>query len=606
LLYSFYKLGLTQNKGTDLADNPKVKLVIGIAFVKKKKKITYDSIRISEYKEESLYLYKRDLSGRPGLFLSGSVAQNDVKKIIDSLGKSTENQIIKDFVEKKIVWFPDGKLITNKMLSEFSNVSDDLEKIFVELISNKDKIGKDIISKIKESKPQKYLITIMPPKDNDSEFIGNIEDYVTIFNKGSLSKKTTNNQMMVCTVCNKSKIIESFTESPLPFYYSDKLTFFPDIDESQRNKGFPLCDECNIVIQKGWKYIKKSWDFGIPNLGKKSGSSIRFWLIPQLHNVEYIKKLESDRKKNLYYLNELKDLSTSLKRITEFDTGSKEVNLFLRFSSLFYSMDSNGHMRITDYIQGIFPEQLQKLLSVKKIIDEKFPYEKISTKIKNLDLSFGFPLLIYFFEGRSPQWQEQVIEILENLFTGKQTNKLLVLQVINCKIYESWKTQKPTVFFECLKGLILLEYLIRLENNQEPVSIMSKTALTPQIEQIEKFLSEHTEVLADNTSIATFGVGVCVGILLEIQTERYHKVAPFWSRLNRLDLDLDRIKEFFPQVKSYLAMYGEQDYDTIINYVGINLISKLDPFKQISTEQLNFVFSLGLSLGYLVKKDYLK
>jgi len=53
--------------------------------------------------------------------------------------------------------------------------------------------------------------------------------------------------------------------------------------------------------------------------------------------------------------------------------------------------------------------------------------------------------------------------------------------------------------------------------------------------------------LSDNNSIATFGTGVCVGILFEIQTERYQKVAPFWSRLNRLDLDLDRIKEFFPQ-----------------------------------------------------------
>jgi len=282
------------------------------------------------------------------------------------------------------------------------------------------------------------------------------------------------------------------------------------------------------------------------------------------------------------------------------------VNLFLRFSSLFYSMDSNGHMRITDYVQGIFPEQLTKLLSIKKIIDKKFPYVTISTKIKNLDLAFGFPLLVYFFEGRSPQWQEQVIEIIENVFTGRQTDKLLVLQVINRKIYESWKTQKPAVFFECLKGLILLEYLIRLENNQVIVPVMSKTALTPQIEQIEKFLSEHSEVLSDSNSVATFGTGVCVGILLEIQTERYHKVAPFWSRLNRLDLDFDRVKEFFPQVKSYLAMYGEQDYDTIINYLGANLVSKLDPTKQIAKEQLNFVFSLGLSLGYLVKRDYLK
>lgn len=413
--------------------------------------------------------------------------------------------------------------------------------------------------------------------------------------------------MMICNVCNQSKIIESFRETPLPFYFTDKPTFFPNIDESQRNKGFPLCDQCNIEIQKGWKYIKKSLDFGIPMLGKKKSGDIRFWLVPHLDNIDRIMKFEKDRQNNLFYLNELNDnLFRSIKRITKFETGSDDMNLFLRFSSLFYSFDSNGHMRITDYVQGIFPKQLQKLLSVKKVIDAKFPYEKISTKIKNIDLSFGFPLLVYFFSKRSPQWQEQVIEILENIFTGRKTDKLLILQVINDKIYDSWKAQKPGVFFECLRGLMLLEYLIRLENNQDVVPVMSKTALTTQIEQIERFLAEHSEVLSDNNSIASFGTGVCVGILLEVQTERYKKVAPYWNRLNRLDLDVERIKEFFPQVKSYLAMYDEQDYDIIINYIGANLVSKLDPSKQIPKEQLNFVFSLGMSLGYLIKRDYLK
>lgn len=606
MLDSIYKIGQTQKGGSEFTDDPKVKLVIGIAFIRKKDKIIYDSIIISDFRDKSLYLYKRDSSGKPGLFLSGTVAQNDVKTIIDSQGTSSENRIIHDFIQKKIMWFSKGKLIKNEILSEFSDVYDDLKQIFSEMESNREKIGNEIISKIKESKAQKYLITIKPPQNESSEFIGQIKDYVSIFNKGVLSKKTSHNQNMICTICNKSKIIESFTETPLPFYFTDKSTFFPNIDKSQTNKGFPLCDQCNMEIQKGWKYIKKSLDFGIPNLGKKSGD-IRFWLIPHLDHVNRIMKFEKDRQNNLFYLNELRDsLFTSIKTITKFETGSADVNLFLRFSSLFYSIDKNGHMRITDYVQGIFPEQLQKLISVKKIIDERFPYKNISQKIKNVELSFGFPLLVYFFSNRSPQWQEQVIEILENIFTGRNTDKIFVLRVINDKIYDSWKTQKSGVFFECLKGLILLEYLIRLEINQEIVSSVSKTALTTQIEQVEKFLKEHHEVLSDNNSIAAFGTGVCVGILLEVQTERYKKVAPYWNRLNRLDLDVERIKEFFPQVKSYLAMYDEQEYDTIINYLGANLISKLDSSKQIPKEQLNFVFSLGMSVGYLIKRGYIK
>lgn len=156
---------------------------------KKKDKIIYDSVRLFEFQDKSMYLYKRDNSGRPGLFLSGSVAQMDVKALIDSQGKNSEKSVVENFIQKKIMWFSKGKLIKDEILSEFPNIQDELRQMFSELASNKDKIGDEIVSQIKESKPQKYLITMMPPQNEDSEFIGKIEDYVSIFNKGALSKK---------------------------------------------------------------------------------------------------------------------------------------------------------------------------------------------------------------------------------------------------------------------------------------------------------------------------------------------------------------------------------------------------------------------------------
>jgi CRISPR-associated Csh1 family protein len=602
MLDSIYKIGLSQNGNSEFADDPNVKQIIGISFIRRKNKIQYNSVSIHEFKDKSLYLYKRDLSGRPGLFLSGTISQNDVKTILD---KNLTDKIKNDFINKKVLWFRNGKLIKNEFLSELpQQIKDDLEEIFSELELNKNKIGNEIISRLKQSKPQKYLLTIMPPHKDESVFVGQIKEYVSLFNKGVLNKKTSNNNQMICSVCNKLKVIEAFTESPLPFYYTDKPTFFPNIDSSQTNKGFPLCDDCNLEIQKGWKYIKKSLDYGVSTIGSKS-NEIRFWLIPHLNDTSLLEKLEYEQQKRNLYLNELHTLFNSLSRITQVETGSMAVNKFLRFSSLFYFMDANGHMRITDYVQGILPEQLQKLIAVKRIIDQKFPYELLTTKIKKLELIFGFPLILYFFKDRSPQWKEQVVELLSNIFTGMETNKLLVLRIINEKIHEVWKNQNSAVFYDCLRGLMLLEYLIRLENNQK-VSSMSVSSITPQIEQVEKFLAEHSEVLSDDNSRATFATGVCVGILLEVQSARYQKIAPFWNRLNRLDLDLEKIKEYFPQVKSYLAMYGIQEYDTIINFLGATQISKLDPTKKIAKEQLNFVFSLGLSLGYLIKRSYLK
>jgi hypothetical protein len=112
--------------------------------------------------------------------------------------------------------------------------------------------------------------------------------------------------------------------------------------------------------------------------------------------------------------------------------------------------------------------------------------------------------------------------------------------------------------------------------------------------------------LSDGTSRAIFATGVCVGILLEIQQQLYNKAAPFWSRLNRLNLDLERLKELFPEVKSKLSMYHEKGYDTIIDYLGVNEISKINWSSTIPEENINFVFTVGLSYGYMLKRGYLK
>jgi CRISPR-associated protein Cas8b/Csh1 subtype I-B len=112
--------------------------------------------------------------------------------------------------------------------------------------------------------------------------------------------------------------------------------------------------------------------------------------------------------------------------------------------------------------------------------------------------------------------------------------------------------------------------------------------------------------LSDATTRAIFATGVCVGILLEVQQQLYDKVAPFWNRLNRLNLDLERVKELTPEVKSKLSMYRQRRYDTIVNYLNVNEISKINWSSRISKENINFIFTVGLSYGYMLKRGYLK
>jgi hypothetical protein len=77
------------------------------------------------------------------------------------------------------------------------------------------------------------------------------------------------------------------------------------------------------------------------------------------------------------------------------------------------------------------------------------------------------------------------------------------------------------------------------------------------------------------------------------------------SRLNRLDLETEKMFSLFTEVKSKLAMYGEERFNTIINYLAVNEISRRSNISKISKDNLNLVFSIGLSYGYLLKRGYL-
>ena len=461
MLDSIYRIGKAQKSESVFADNPRVEYVIGILFVKKGNTVKYDKIEISEFQNKSLYLYKRDPSGKPGLFLSGVIQTNDIKSLIKPPIDKSEKEIAQDFTEKKIMWFQKGKLLKHK-----SNLSlerrDELDHILSELALNKNRISHEIILKLKELKPQKYLITIKPPSNGTSTFVGNIREYKLFFEKGALNKNTSNVQKMLCSVCNEQKIIEAFTERPLPFYFADKATYFPHINESQKNKGFPLCDQCYIELQKGWKYIDNSFNYNI-TLSDTKSAGIKFWLIPHLQKIDQLKKLEKDQQNKSLYLKELRDLLSNIKRITEYDTGSDDIHSFLRFSSLFYGIDDRGNMRVTNYVSGILPKYLYRLFDTKMSIEKKFPYVDLSKRNKKFDLIFGFPILVDFFEDATPQWRDQVVGLLENMFTGKKIDRMLVLQVINNRIFKLWKSQKPQdVFYECLKGLMLMGFFHKL------------------------------------------------------------------------------------------------------------------------------------------------
>ena len=276
-------------------------------------------------------------------------------------------------------------------------------------------------------------------------------------------------------------------------------------------------------------------------------------------------------------------------------------------------------MRVISYIQGIYPTRLQELFEFKEKIENKYPFSVLSQKINNMLI--GFPLLVFFYEGIRSQWKNAVISILEKMFKAEHIDIEEIINTLLYKIRELYNDAKKTKKFSfdylsktIFQGLMLLEYIISLNKQRIDMidevddSITQPTPIIKDIESIQKFISSHNNILTRPIERAIFGIGICTGILLEIQSQRYKKTAPFWNRINRFDLDINKIISLFNEIKSKLVMYGEHNYDTVINYLGVNeIISLLDlsSSQNISRERINFIFSIGLSYGYMLKREYL-
>jgi hypothetical protein len=113
LLDSIYQLGLVQKGEADnlssLLTPVSARHVIGIIFEKGdgNKKIKYQRSELREFSSPSWYLYKRDFSGRPGLFLTGNISRQDINKIkkIISDSKDVNNPEVQKFVRNKFYGF---------------------------------------------------------------------------------------------------------------------------------------------------------------------------------------------------------------------------------------------------------------------------------------------------------------------------------------------------------------------------------------------------------------------------------------------------------------------------------------------------------------------
>ena len=234
-------------------------------------------VELSANNGETKYLYHKDPSGKPGLFLSWTIPSGSVvsfQKLSKEDPKEEKGkQELQDFWEKKFSWLGkmDGeKLVTKNKLLNDARLLEMLNKdsrsflfgVLHSYAQSFQQVKKAVESKLLEYQflkgkgmnNNKLLVTIAFEKNGKIKYPSDIPPFVSLFSK-AVSGEIPDSGNFVCTVCNSSSAGELRSPYPIEFMTQDQLVYLPDGNSSKKANALALCQTCSDKLRMGQAFI---------------------------------------------------------------------------------------------------------------------------------------------------------------------------------------------------------------------------------------------------------------------------------------------------------------------------------------------------------------
>lgn len=412
-----------------------------------------------------------------------------------------------------------------------------------------------------------------------------------------------------CLICNNSAEKSTFQVNPIDFFFIDQKIYNPNGVESEGYKALPLCKKCYVNLQRGQSFIKNYLDFSISNTAG-SKSSLRFWLIPNIGDPSKVDESLTDIKKGKLGIGSVKYLCESLENIQEqlaediLDESEDIAQHLMTFNALFYHKDNNGHMRIIYSKEGIYPQRLRELTQIAKNLNKTYPYFLHNIK-------FSFTTLIEFWATTGKAiWQKELAELLGSIFLKNTVSNSYIYSVLMDRLRNVIRGPKISLDISkleeiktmSLKAMMILEFLEMSGVTSLKDGEYSSTNLSLNdklVSELQKFLNSHSKLLKSGTMRAICCTGAAYGIVL-VEQKRNIGSTSLWSRLNRLELDAERLIQLLPLAMNKLKQYKVDKYDNLMAYIAASEVSNMDiqEAKTMDNNLLNLAFTVGLGLGY--------
>ncbi len=348
-----------------------------------------------------------------------------------------------------------------------------------------------------------------------------------------------------------------------------------------------MCLECSLKIAEGKKFLDEY-------LKKKMGGQ-QYYLIPKfILGVEGTEEVietffrYSTHPEELLKERTLEQITEDEKEILEFLGELKDV---LTYNFLFFSAPNPQVFKINLLVEDILPSRISKIFEAKKEAEKLEIFKNIKVGRNQYEnIEFRFDELRRFIT-----FQKSFLEVVDKTFRGLNIEPNLLFSWFMGRIRQEF------IHDAYLKFLVLRAFVSFLFFKKLGIMPSNKTLnkkggefMNELKEKAEDFFNNFKDTFLTPAHIAVFLLGAFTQKLLNIQYQERGST-PFWKNLKRLKMGERDFKCLLPKIQNKLEEYGKNYYRSLESLISEYFLEAGKNW-QISTDELNFYFVLGMNL----------
>lgn len=456
--------------------------------------------------------------------------------------------------------------------------SDKLQQFKNELEMNQDSILEEIVQRsleFKQKGAKSAYVSVCVKVGEEELRPAEYDPFKEQFIKQMFQKAEKTAEEGVCAFCGEKRSVSSTVNEVFTFATFDKPGFCPNLRKRDAVKVLPVCNECKTYLKNGANKLMHDLAFDFLN--------VKLWVLPSLlsENREYllrvVKSIENTSK-------ELKNFAQNERKI---ENALSQFDERVFYDFLFMHIDKS-QQKIELHITQISPTRLKTLV------------DKAQSLVERLDLNENEQpnllriWLLYQKPTGETQGKKDYLELVRCIFQGENYNHQRFLWYCMRTIRKNAFTHGDENVLFAVGDIAKQVFACVLYLNEIGVFKFSKGESSMESGSVQQFFEKFPEFFNQPWKKAVFLTGVLTGRLLSVQYVK-RRATPFFSKLKGLKMNLRDVQGLLPEIRNKFQQYKSfsKRLEELIQLISQYYLQSAD--SKISTDELNFVFTLGLS-----------